>query len=35
MTRRQLLDRACKLSNGAHVCVFCRGGERDELLSRS
>jgi MEDS: MEthanogen/methylotroph, DcmR Sensory domain len=21
-----------RLSNGDHVCVFCRGGERDELL---
>jgi MEDS: MEthanogen/methylotroph, DcmR Sensory domain len=21
-----------QLSNGDHVCVFCRGGERDELL---
>lgn len=32
MTGTIVAGRGLQLSNGDHVCVFCRGGERDELL---
>ena len=32
MSETMVAGRGLQLSNGDHVCVFCRGGERDELL---
>ena len=32
MTETTIAGPGLRLSNGDHVCVFCRGGERDELL---
>ena len=32
MTDTTIAGPGLRLSNGDHVCVFCRGGERDELL---
>jgi MEDS: MEthanogen/methylotroph, DcmR Sensory domain len=32
MTETTIAGPGLLLSNGDHVCVFCRGGERDELL---
>ena len=32
MTETTIAGPGLQLSNGDHVCVFCRGGERDELL---
>jgi DcmR-like sensory protein len=32
MTDTTIAGPGLQLSNGDHVCVFCRGGERDELL---
>jgi hypothetical protein len=32
MTATTIAGSGLQLSNGDHVCVFCRGGERDELL---
>ena len=32
MTETTIAGPGLRLSSGDHVCVFCRGGERDELL---
>jgi hypothetical protein len=32
MTETAIAGPGLQLNNGDHVCVFCRGGERDELL---